>query len=214
MPKHVVGRLVDQRLDIDLVLVGQRQVDHDLDRMLAARLGELVDRGIVPVDALHREQVGIVGLARIRGRRTAALEDVVARLHRAPRPRPARGAPTGRASFFICSASGRRADRLPRRQDVERQVGLQREDGVDRARRALAEHAAAGGDRVVDVLGLVLPARGIVALLGRQHAEHDRPLVGPAPPCAAARGRRDGARRSRYRARPGRCRHRARPSPR
>ena len=44
--------------------------------------GELGDGRIVPVDALHGEEVGVVGLARIGGGRAAALEHVVARLHR------------------------------------------------------------------------------------------------------------------------------------
>ena len=56
--------------------------------MLAARLGKLSDRGIVPVDALQREQVGIVRLARIGGRGTPALEGLVAALAGLDYPRP------------------------------------------------------------------------------------------------------------------------------
>src|SRR5205823_13681609 len=55
--EHVVGVLVDQRLDEDLVLVLQRQIDDHLDRVDTALRRQLRDRGIVPVDALHRVEV-------------------------------------------------------------------------------------------------------------------------------------------------------------
>ena len=71
-----------------------------------------------------------------------------------------------------------RTDLLPGRQHVEGQVGLQREDGVDRTRRALAEHAPARGVDLFDCFSLALPGRRVFALFGRDQTEHDGALVG------------------------------------
>ena len=175
--QDVVRRLVYQRLDINLVLVGQREVDHHLDRVLASRLRKLLDRRIIPVDAVQDVQIGIVRLAGIGRCRPAALEDVVARLHTLfGGHQLAAYLRIGQAPLLLVERQV--ADLAPCRQYVERQIGFQREDRVDRACRALAEHAAAGRHGLVDVARLISPARRIVSLLGGQHAEHDRTLVG------------------------------------
>jgi hypothetical protein len=149
--EDVVRVLVDERLHEELVVVPQDEVDHHLDRVLAAPRGEIRHRRIVPVDALHGVQVGVVGPARVGGGGAAALEHVVARLHgHLLRDQPAARRGVGEPTLLLVQ---RQAAHLPpRRQHVERQVGLEREDGVDRARGALPPHAGAGGGALVQVL--------------------------------------------------------------
>ena len=214
MPQHaqnVVRRFVDQRLDKTWIVVGQRQVDHHLDRMLAARPRRAAHGRIVPLDALHREQIGIVRLARIGGRRAAALERHCRAASSPPRPRPAAPHRRDRASRRFCSSIGKARRSRQRRQHVERQIGLQREDRVDRRRRALAEHAAARRDRVVDIIPSDSATNSDRSPCWVASTPNMTGRLNAARPAAAGRGTRDAAGRWRCRARPGRCRRRVRP---
>ena len=142
--------------------------------MLAALPRELRDGGIVPVDALHGIEVVVVRLARIGGGCPAALEHVVAGLHvRLVGDQPAARRRIGETPLLLVE---RQAPQLPpRRQHVEGQIGLQRENGVDRARRGLAPHPGAGRGALVQIVELIGPRIGLVALAARKDAEHHRP---------------------------------------
>src|SRR5687767_8150646 len=117
--------------------------------MYAPRARDFLDRRIVPVDALEHEEVAVIGLARIGGRRATTLKLVVLRFHAAlggDKLAPALGvAQETRLLFQWLRAHG-----LPFGQDIERKIGLETKDGVDRARGALTEHAAAGVVHVLD----------------------------------------------------------------
>src|SRR5688572_6812253 len=117
--------------------------------MYASLARNLLDRRIVPVDALQREEIAVIGLARIGGRRAATLKLVVLRFH-AALGGDELAPPLGVAQEARLLFQRLRAHGLPFGQDIERKIGLETKDGVDGARGALTEHAAAGVVHVLD----------------------------------------------------------------
>ena len=140
--QHVVLHLVGDRVHeepIEVLL--QRQVDQRggrIDPALARDVGHRAVRalhGVVDEDPLVREGARL-------GAERLLLGRVVGAGHQA-------AADFGIAKLPLLLVERQRAERLPRRQVIERQLGLEREQHVEAAAVHLGEHAPAGRRRLV-----------------------------------------------------------------
>ena len=160
------------------------------------------------------------GPPRCRTRRASRSRPAAPRCRAAWRPSRSLEASTswrrssGSRSLRLLLVERQRAELLPHRQPVERQLGLEREQRGERAAVHLREHAPARGGGLVEQVQ-VRAARRPGASAPAEHAERDRPpaldgeVAQPHVVVAQARDRRRCGPRLRRRAR--RCPRSARP---
>ena len=144
----------------------ERQVDHGLGRCCAALARDLGHRAVRAVHGVEHEEPVVVGRPR--------LGADAARPSRSRRGLDQPAAQLGVAQLPLLLVERQRADLLPLRQAVERQLGLERQQRAERAAVRLGEHAPARRG------GLVEQRRGTCArrpgdAAPAEHAERDRP---------------------------------------
>ncbi len=164
--EHGVLIFVGDRVDEETLEVPlEREVDHRLGRIdtaLARDLGHRTVRArdvVVEEDPLvgERPRFGPEGPAL--GRFVGALDQTTPRL--------------GVAQALSLLGQRQRAERLPRREVVERQLALERQHDVEPAAVHLGEHPPARGRGLVEQLHVTAPHRG--RLQAAEHAPRDGP---------------------------------------